>query len=65
MVIFLYFLVWESKQWERHLVLKRIVEYVLARHLSLPKENITNIVDQLDFSLVHGAAGNSHYLQLS
>ncbi|KAF4390253.1 hypothetical protein F8388_019908, partial [Cannabis sativa] len=47
--------VWESKQWERHLVLKKITEYVLTRHLSLPKENITNIVDQLDFSLVHGA----------
>uniref|UniRef100_A0A803Q1Y2 Nucleolar protein 6 n=1 Tax=Cannabis sativa TaxID=3483 RepID=A0A803Q1Y2_CANSA len=46
---------WESKQWERHLVLKKITEYVLTRHVSLPKENITNIVDQLDFSLVHGA----------
>ncbi|PON74894.1 Nrap protein [Parasponia andersonii] len=48
-------LVWESKQWERHLVLKTIAEYVLTRHLSLPKENVANIVDQLDFSLVHGS----------
>ncbi|KAF3441314.1 hypothetical protein FNV43_RR15227 [Rhamnella rubrinervis] len=46
--------VWECKQWERHLILKRIAEFVLFRHLSLSKENITYIVDQLDFSLVHG-----------
>ncbi|KAI9164874.1 hypothetical protein LWI28_003798 [Acer negundo] len=46
--------VWESEQWERHLILKRIIEYVLLRHLSLSKENIVQIVDQLDFSLLHG-----------
>ncbi|KAJ4714403.1 nucleolar protein 6 [Melia azedarach] len=47
--------VWESDQWTRHLILKRIIEYVLLRHLSLSTENIVQIVDQLDFSLLHGA----------
>ncbi|KAF5958281.1 hypothetical protein HYC85_005506 [Camellia sinensis] len=47
--------VWECKQWERHLIIKRISEHVLVRHLSLSKENITTIVDQLDFSLFYGA----------
>ncbi|KAF3447128.1 hypothetical protein FNV43_RR12308 [Rhamnella rubrinervis] len=46
--------VWECEQRERHLILKRIAEFALLRHLSLSKENITYIVDQLDFSLVHG-----------
>ncbi|XP_061342356.1 uncharacterized protein LOC133288574 isoform X3 [Gastrolobium bilobum] len=47
--------VWESEQWARHLVLKRIAEHVLSQHLSLSKENIVVVVDQLDFSLIHGA----------
>ncbi|KAI8019409.1 Nucleolar protein 6 [Camellia lanceoleosa] len=47
--------VWECKQWERHLIIKRISEHVLVRHLSLSKENIMTIVDQLDFSLLYGA----------
>ncbi|XP_040999624.1 nucleolar protein 6 [Juglans microcarpa x Juglans regia] len=47
-------IVWESEQWTRHLILKRISEYVLVRHLSLTKENIVHMVDQLDFSLLHG-----------
>ncbi|KAK3224122.1 hypothetical protein Dsin_011147 [Dipteronia sinensis] len=46
--------VWESEQWERHLILKRIIEHVLLRHLSLSRGNIVQIVDQLDFSLLHG-----------
>ncbi|KAL5754642.1 hypothetical protein ACOSP7_022862 [Xanthoceras sorbifolium] len=46
--------VWESEQWSRHLILKRIIEYLLLRHLSLSKENIVQIVDQLDFALLHG-----------
>lgn len=50
--------VWESEQWARHLVLKRIIDHVLSRHLSLSKENIVVVVDQLDFSLLHGAGGN-------
>ncbi|CAJ2646395.1 unnamed protein product [Trifolium pratense] len=47
--------VWECKKWERHLILKKIAEHVLSRHLSLSKENIAVVVDQLDFSLAHGA----------
>ena len=55
---FPFFVVWESEHWNRHLILKRIAEYVLLRHLSLSKENIVHIVDQLDFSLLHGVRGN-------
>ncbi|XP_009347539.2 nucleolar protein 6 isoform X1 [Pyrus x bretschneideri] len=46
--------VWESEQWKRHIILQRISEYVLLRHLSVSKENIMHIVDQLDFSLLYG-----------
>ncbi|ESW28940.1 hypothetical protein PHAVU_002G030700 [Phaseolus vulgaris] len=53
--------VWESEQWARHLVLKRIAEHVLSRHLSLSKENIVVVVDQLDFSLLHGAGDPISY----
>ena len=55
---FFFLVVWESEHWNRHLILKRISEYVLLRHLSLSKENIVHIVDQLDFSLLHGVHGN-------
>ena len=51
--------VWEIEQWAKHLILKRIVEHVLSRHLSLSKENIVVVVDQLDFSLLHGSGGNN------
>ncbi|KAL6987809.1 hypothetical protein U1Q18_013554 [Sarracenia purpurea var. burkii] len=47
--------VWECKQCERHLVIKRITEHVLVRHLSLSKEIIMTIVDQLDLSLLYGS----------
>ncbi|KAF6136292.1 hypothetical protein GIB67_042777 [Kingdonia uniflora] len=46
---------WECEQWERHVIIKRITEYVLLRHLHLSKENIVHAADQLDFSLFHGA----------
>ncbi|KAL8137849.1 hypothetical protein V2J09_003850 [Rumex salicifolius] len=46
--------VWECKQWERYLVIKRIVEFVLQRHLSISKEKINVIADQLDFCLSTG-----------
>ncbi|CAK9152397.1 unnamed protein product [Ilex paraguariensis] len=46
--------VWEHKEWERHLIIKEIIEHILSRHLSLSEENICTIVDQLDFSLLHG-----------
>lgn len=58
-ILFLNLTVWESEQWARHLILKRIIEYVLLRHLSLSKENVVQIVDQLDFSLLHGAKGDT------
>ncbi|KAL8044894.1 hypothetical protein ABFX02_08G076200 [Erythranthe guttata] len=45
---------WEHEEWERHLIIKEITEHVLMRHLSLPKENIISVVDQLDFVLCHG-----------
>ncbi|KAG8383986.1 hypothetical protein BUALT_Bualt04G0070800 [Buddleja alternifolia] len=46
--------VWEHEEWEKHLIIKEITEHVLMRHLSLPKQNIIPIVDQLDFVLRHG-----------
>ncbi|GFP95320.1 nucleolar protein 6 [Phtheirospermum japonicum] len=46
--------VWEHEEWEKHLIIKEIAEHVLMRHLSLPKQNIIPIVDQLDFVLRHG-----------
>ncbi|KAL1551276.1 nucleolar protein 6-like [Salvia divinorum] len=46
--------VWEHEAWEKHLIIKEICEHVLMRHLSLPKQNIITIVDQLDFVLRHG-----------
>ncbi|MBA0686683.1 hypothetical protein Goari_014271, partial [Gossypium aridum] len=45
--------VWESKQGTRHLILKRIIEFLLGRHLSLSKKDIIPVVDQLDFCLLH------------
>ncbi|XP_050228407.1 uncharacterized protein LOC126677694 [Mercurialis annua] len=47
--------VWEIEQGAKHLILKRIVEYVFLRHLSLPETNVLQVVDQLDFSLLHGS----------
>ncbi|XP_010430490.1 PREDICTED: nucleolar protein 6 [Camelina sativa] len=46
--------VWETQQWSRHLIMKDIVEYVLKRHLSLSSDDIVQLVDQLDFSLIYG-----------
>jgi len=58
--------VWECKQWERHLIVKKITEHVLSRHLSLTKESIAVTADQLDFSLGYGDAGKKLlYLLLS
>lgn len=48
---------WEHEEWEKHLIIKEIIEHVLMRHLSLPKQNITPIVDQLDFVLCHANRG--------
>lgn len=49
--------VWEREEWQRHLIIKDIVEHVLSRHLSIPKENIVPVVDQLDFCLLHRNVG--------
>ncbi|XP_057772992.1 uncharacterized protein LOC130992396 [Salvia miltiorrhiza] len=46
--------IWEHEAWEKHLIIKELCEHVLVRHLSLPKQNIVTIVDQLDFVLRHG-----------
>ncbi|KMT09405.1 hypothetical protein BVRB_6g128810 isoform B [Beta vulgaris subsp. vulgaris] len=48
--------VWEYKQWEKHLIVKRIIEHVLSRHLSLSVESVVVSADQLDFSLCHNGA---------
>ncbi|XP_058112388.1 uncharacterized protein LOC131255639 isoform X1 [Magnolia sinica] len=46
--------VWECEQWEKHLIIKRITEYILSRHFSLSNEDMVHVVDQLDFCLHHG-----------
>ncbi|XP_077218080.1 nucleolar protein isoform X2 [Tasmannia lanceolata] len=46
--------VWECEQWDRHLIIKRIAEHILSRHLSLSNEDMVHVVDQLDFCLLHG-----------
>ncbi|CAA0839558.1 Unknown protein [Striga hermonthica] len=46
--------VWEHDEWEKHLIIKEIAEHVLIRHLSLPKQSIVPVVDQLDFVLCYG-----------
>ncbi|XP_014521309.1 nucleolar protein 6 isoform X1 [Vigna radiata var. radiata] len=53
--------VWESEQWARYLILKRIAEHVLSRHLSISTEDIVVVVDQLDFSLIHSAGDPISY----
>ncbi|KAK9164157.1 hypothetical protein Syun_005059 [Stephania yunnanensis] len=52
--------VWECEQWERHLIVKRILEYILLRHLSLSKENLVVVAGQLDFGLLSGVRGIIH-----
>ncbi|TVU51043.1 hypothetical protein EJB05_02447 [Eragrostis curvula] len=44
--------VWESEPWEKHTIIKRIADYVLMKHLSLENEDLTHVVDQLDFCLL-------------
>ncbi|XP_068637494.1 uncharacterized protein [Aristolochia californica] len=46
--------VWECNQWERHLIMKHITEYVLSRHLSVSPEDMEHVAGQLDFCLTHG-----------
>uniref|UniRef100_A0A1D1YCT8 Nucleolar protein 6 n=1 Tax=Anthurium amnicola TaxID=1678845 RepID=A0A1D1YCT8_9ARAE len=47
--------VWECEPWERHLIMKRITQYVLSKHFFLSNDDVVQIVDQLDFSLLHGS----------
>ncbi|KAG2615037.1 hypothetical protein PVAP13_3NG027500 [Panicum virgatum] len=44
--------VWECESWERHTIIKRIADYVLMKHLSLQKDDLIHVVDQLDFCLL-------------
>ncbi|WOK92270.1 nucleolar protein 6 isoform X1 [Canna indica] len=46
--------VWECETWERHLIIKRICEYLISKHLLLTKEDVAHTVDQLDFCLQLG-----------
>lgn len=43
--------VWECEPWERHLIIKRICDYLISNHLVLSEEDIVHVVDQLDFCL--------------
>lgn len=53
----MHYTVWECKEWEKHLIMKDIVEYVLSRHLSITKEKIIPIAGQLDFTLLQKDLG--------
>ncbi|CAN6335656.1 unnamed protein product [Urochloa humidicola] len=44
--------VWECESWERHTIIKRIADYVLMKHLSLQKDDLIHVIDQLDFCLL-------------
>ncbi|CAL4904049.1 unnamed protein product [Urochloa decumbens] len=44
--------VWECESWERHTIIKRIAGYVLMKHLSLQKDDLIHVVDQMDFCLL-------------
>lgn len=48
---FFFVAVWECDPWERHAIIKRIVEYVLHRHFKLASQDLFHSVDQLDFCL--------------
>lgn len=55
--LFYHILVWGTQQWTRHLIMKQMTEYILKRHLSLSSDDIVQLVDQLDFSLIYGDKG--------
>lgn len=55
---------WECQLWKRHQIVKRITQHVLSKHLSLSNDDVVQIVDQLDFSLLHGANGNPFVFSL-
>lgn len=43
--------VWECSPWQRHLIVEKIIKYVLCKHFLLSHEDILIAVDQLDFCL--------------
>jgi len=49
--------VWECQSWEKHTIIKRIADYVLMKHLSLQKDDLIHVVDQLDFCLLVDGQG--------
>ena len=49
--------VWECEPWEKHLIIKRITEYILTKHFLPSKEDVVHTVDQLDFCLHVGGKG--------
>ncbi|KAH9309820.1 hypothetical protein KI387_037731, partial [Taxus chinensis] len=53
--------VWECEQWEKHLVIKKIMEHIFCRHLSLSSHNFCIVTDQLDFSLMQGGKDQIAY----
>ena len=48
---------WECEGWQRHLIIQRIVEHVLHRHLSLAPESLHIVSGQLDFALLENGTG--------
>lgn len=43
--------VWQCQDWDKHLIIKRITEYILTKHFLLSEEDMVHVVDQLDFCL--------------
>lgn len=48
---------WECQGWQRHLIIQRIVEHVLHRHLSLAPESLHIVSGQLDYALLEKGTG--------
>ena len=48
---------WECQGWQRHLIIQRIIEHVLHRHLSLSPESLHVVSGQLDFALLEKGTG--------
>ncbi|PKA50392.1 hypothetical protein AXF42_Ash013481 [Apostasia shenzhenica] len=46
--------VWECGPGQRHLIMKRVAEFVLSKYFLVPKEDLVYITDQLDFCLLLG-----------
>lgn len=44
--------------------MKQMIEYIFERHLSLYSDDIVQLVDQLDFSLLYGDKGITKIIEL-